>query len=74
MGIGREKIFGSAVEVGEIAAASAGDEDLLAETVGVFEDCDAASALAGFDGTHQTCRAAAENQCVEMMGHVGLSG
>jgi hypothetical protein len=62
------------VEVGEVAAASAGDEDFLAETVGMLEDGDAASALAGFNGTHQACRAAAENHCVEMMGHYGLSG
>jgi hypothetical protein len=40
----------------------------------MLEDGDAASALAGFNGTHQACRAAAENHCVEMMGHYGLSG
>ena len=74
MRIGREEIFGLAVEVGEVAAAAAGDEDLLADAVGVFEHRDAAAALAGFDGAHQTGGAAAENQCVEMMGHVGLSG
>ncbi len=70
MRIRREEILGLAVKVGEIAAAAAGDENLLAQAVGVFEDGDTASALAGFDGAHQAGRAAAENQCVEDMGHV----
>ena len=71
MRIGREEILGLAVEVGEVAAAAAGDENLLAQAVGVFEHGDAASALAGLDGAHQARCAAAENQCVEVMGHVG---
>jgi hypothetical protein len=65
MRVGGEEVFGLAVEVGEIAAASAGDEDFFAEAVGVFEDGDAASALAGFNGAHEACCPAAENQCVE---------
>ena len=73
MRIRREKIFGLAVEVGEIAPATAGDENFFAQTVGVFDDGDAASALAGFDGAHQAGCAASENQCVEMMGHVGVN-
>ena len=67
--IGREKILGPAVEVGEVAATAAGDENFFAEPVGVVEDGDAASALAGFDGAHQARCAAAENQCVEVMSH-----
>ena len=65
MGIGGEEIFGLAVEVGEVAASAAGDEDFLAEAVGVFEDGDAASALAGFDGAHEAGGSATEDQCVE---------
>ena len=65
MRIGGEEILGLAVEVGEIAAAAAGDENFLAQPVGVFEDRDAASALARFDGAHQAGCAATENQCVE---------
>jgi hypothetical protein len=60
------------MEVSEIAAAAAGDKDLFAQAVGAFENCDAASALAGLDGTHQARRATAKNQCVEMMRHVGV--
>ena len=37
--------------------------------VRVFEDRDAAAALAGFDGAHQACRAAAEDECIEGVGH-----
>jgi hypothetical protein len=73
MRVGRKKIFGSAMQIGEVAAASARDEDLLADLVGVFEDRDAASTLAGLDGAHQARGAAAENQCLERMDHVGLS-
>ena len=53
------------MQIGEIAASAAGDQDLLAQPVGVFEYGDAAAALAGLDGAHQASRAAAENQCVE---------
>ena len=73
MRVRREEVLGLAADVGEIAAAAAGDENLFAQTVGVFENRDAASALAGLDGTHQARCAAAENQCVEMMGHVGTA-
>jgi len=33
----REKILGRAVEVGEVTAASAGDEDFFADAIGAFE-------------------------------------
>ncbi len=36
-----EEVFGAGVDVGEVAAAAAGDEDLLADAVGVIEDEDA---------------------------------
>ena len=50
VGIGGEEILRLAMDVGEIAAASAGDEDFLADAVGVLQDRDAAAALARFDG------------------------
>jgi hypothetical protein len=53
------------VEVGEITAAAAGDENLLAQAIGAFENCDAASTFAGFDRADQAGCATAENQCVE---------
>ena len=47
-----DEIFGRAMNVGEIAASAARDEDFLADAVGVFKDGDAASALTGFGGAH----------------------
>jgi len=45
IGIGRVEILGPGMNVGEIAAATTGDEDLLADAVGVLDDGDAASAF-----------------------------
>ena len=68
VGVGGEEVFGAGVEVGEVAAAAAGDEDLLAGAVGVFEDEDAAAAAAGFDGAHEAGGAGAEDEDVEVIG------
>src|ERR1700674_2590471 len=73
MGIRGEEIFGLAVQVSEIAAATARDENLFPQTVTVFQTRDAPSALACLNGAHQARRAATENQCIEMMGHVDVS-
>ena len=53
------------MQVGEIAAPAAGDEDLLADAIGMLQHGDPAATFAGFDGTHQAGRAAAENDHVE---------
>jgi hypothetical protein len=42
-----EKILGAAMEIREIAAATARDQDFLADAIGPFEDRDAASTFAG---------------------------
>ena len=65
MGIGREKMLGLAVNVSEIAASPTGDEYFLAQPSCVLDDGDTTAAFAGLNGTHQTRRAAAENQNVE---------
>jgi len=57
------------MEVGEIAASAAGDQDFLSQAIGMLQDCDVAAALAGFDGAHQSRRAATENKCIEGVGH-----
>jgi hypothetical protein len=69
MRIGREEVVRLAADVREIAAAAAGDENLFAQTVGVFENRDPMLALAGLDGAHQARCPAAENECVETMSH-----
>ena len=63
--VGGKKVFGLTKEISEVAAATAGDEDLLAESVGSFEDSYTPVALASFDGAHQTGGAAAEDQSVK---------
>jgi hypothetical protein len=70
----REEILGPAMDVREIAASAAGNENLLAETVGVFKNGDAASTPTGLDCTHQAGCATSENQCVETIGHDGVHG
>jgi hypothetical protein len=66
--IGGDEIFGHAMNVREVAATSAGDEDFFADAVGMIEKGDAASALAGFDGAHESGGACAEDEGVEGMG------
>ena len=58
-------MFGAGVDVGEVAAASAGDEDFLAGTVGMFEDEGAAAAASSLDGAHEASGAGAEDEDVD---------
>ena len=64
VGVGGEEVFRAGVEVGEVAAASAGDEDLLAGLVGVVEDEGAASAVGGVHGAEEAGGSGAEDQDV----------
>jgi hypothetical protein len=52
MRIARKKVLGSGVQVREIAASAAGDQDLLADPLGAFKNHNPPAAFAGFDGTH----------------------
>jgi hypothetical protein len=61
------------VEVGEIAAAAAGDQDFLADSIRAFEHQNTAAPLAGFNGTHQASRAGSENDDVAFPIHAGMS-
>jgi hypothetical protein len=49
MRIRRDEIFRRAINVCEVTASAAGDQNFFADAVGVIEKSDAASALAGFD-------------------------
>jgi hypothetical protein len=69
--IGGEELFGGAAEVGEIAAAAAGDQDLFADAIGVIEDKDAAATLACGDGGHETRCASAEDEDVTRLFGMG---
>ncbi len=65
--VGAEEILRAAVDVREVAAAAAGDENFLADAIGTLEDSDAASALAGFDGAEESRGACAENESVKFV-------
>ena len=52
MRVGREEIVGPAMQIGKVTAAASGDEDLLADTVGVLQHGHTAATLASLDGTH----------------------
>ena len=62
-----EKVFGAAVDVGEVAAAAAGDQDLLADALGVVEQDDAPSAPPGLDGAHHARRACAQHHHIYLL-------
>lgn len=68
MGVFREEVFGAGVEVGEVAAASSGDEDFFAGFVGVVDEEDAVVAAACFDGAEESCGACSEDDYVELVG------
>ena len=57
VGVGRDEVVGSGVEIREIAPASAGYSDFLADGFVAFEDQNRATTLARFDCAHQPGRA-----------------
>ena len=63
--IGRKKIVRLSVQIGEVAATSAGDEYLLARPLGALNHRDAASTAAGFNGGHEAGCTAAEYEYIE---------
>ena len=63
------EIFRPAMKVGEIAAASAGDEDLFADAIGAFQDRHAPAAFAGLDRAHQPGGSRAQNDRIEFVDH-----
>jgi hypothetical protein len=68
-----DEVLRLAMEVGEIAAASAGDKDFFAYAIGALQHGDAPAALARFDGAEEAGRAGAENQSVKLVDHCGVS-
>ena len=57
------------MQVREIAAASAGDQDLLARAIGPFQDRDAPAALARLDRAHQPGGSGAQNYRIKFVDH-----
>jgi hypothetical protein len=62
-----EEILGAAVDVCEIAAAAAGDEDFLSDAIGAFDDGDAPTALASFGSAEKPCGTGAEDESVKFV-------
>jgi hypothetical protein len=63
-------VGGGGPEVGEIAAAAAGDEDLVPQAGLVFQDGDGAAIEAGDAGAEQSRGSAAEDDDIEFVSHV----
>jgi hypothetical protein len=74
MRIGGQVVRGRRAGVGEIAAAAAGHQDLLADAVGVFDDQHALATPARGDRAHQAGGAAAHDHGVEMRAHSTRNG
>ena len=68
----REEVSGCAVEIGEVAAAAAGDEDLFADAFRVVEQFDALAGARGFDGAEEASGAGAEDDGVAGLWWRGL--
>ena len=73
MRIRRKEVFWLAMQIGEIAAPAAGDQNFLADAVGVFQHDDAPPVLAGGNGAHQSGRPAAQYYRVIGMDHISVS-
>jgi hypothetical protein len=73
MRIGGEKVVRACMNVREIAAAPAGDQDFLADAIGVFDDRDAAAPFTCFGGAEKTSGTRTENEDVKMARQVGLA-
>src|ERR1039458_6630867 len=67
-GLAERKLSGAVLRLVKVAAAAAGDEDLLAGTLGALEDEDAAPAASRLDGTHEAGGTGAEDEDVDF-GH-----
>ena len=61
MRIGREKILGRRVHIGEIAAAAARHQNFPGNPIRVFDDTDSPATLPGDQRAHETGRAAADD-------------
>ena len=72
VGIRGYEIFGAAMNVGEIAAATSGDQDFFADLGGAFEDGDSSAALSGFDGAEEAGGSCAEDDDVKGFSQEGI--
>ena len=62
-----KEILRLAIQISEITAASAGDQNLLAGTIGALKNRDAPPAFAGFDRAHKSRGSCSQNDRVEFV-------
>ena len=65
--ISRKEVVGPRVQVGKVRAASSRDQDLFPRPPRTFQHRDTTPAAAGFDRSHQACRAGSEDEDIETM-------
>ena len=65
--VGADEILRAAMDICEIAAAAAGDEDFLSDAIRALKDSDAAPAFAGFGRAEKSRGACAEDESVEFV-------
>jgi hypothetical protein len=63
----REKIFRAGVDVGEVAPAAPGDQDLLADAFRVVEQDDASATAPGLNRAHHAGGARAQNYNINFL-------
>ena len=66
--VGKERL-GPRLEIGEVAAAAARDQDFLADLLGMVEQQHLAAALARAQGAHQAGGAGAHHHDLEIPAH-----
>ena len=62
-----EEMLRPRIDVGEIAAPAAGDQDFLAGPIGTLDQRDAPPALASLDGAHEPRSPSAKNKNIEFL-------
>ncbi len=72
--VGREVVLRAGVQVGEVAAAAAGDQDLAAQALGVVEHRDPPAPPTGGDGAPQPGRPTANDQRVRRSSPAATDG
>ena len=61
----RQEVFRAGVEVGEIAPAATGDEDLLAGFFRMIQEDHTPAVEAGFNGTQEACSSSSDDDDVD---------
>src|ERR1700745_1506221 len=72
MRVRRQKVLRLAMQIGEIAAATAGDEDLFPEAIGALHHRNAAASLPCLDSAHQAGSAATQYNRIEASSAHGI--